>query len=357
MKKRLFYSISSLLLLICLQFAVTSCTSRANPSEIAIVRLYHSHDEDKLNRKWQIVKRVLSDNKATVEYIPADQDLPDWSDLLTIQYAGEITSNNSSIDALIDRSREEVIHHPQGREINWNVLSKTKSDAIYEWTLDTPSKNIRSQHEISRIILTKNGMHRISFTKKNETMNDDEKRMWMHILENTPLVKWEDAVSDAEGFSFIDRTKLIVDGSSFPKWERGKSVTSPGVFLEMWYPSMHRYGIETEYLEVYSTASMSQSVPFYRWVEKEKNNIEKSEKGKSCFIVHKETPKEIIYIIAKDSRKDQIIGMCRFFRKGTTFYGMHYRCSAFSSKKVERLRELIQSVEDVKVERVVDIYE
>lgn len=149
------------------------------PKEVVVLKL------PKNELKWKETLRVISPEYCTVERIPAAQEDKKWSELIGIQVFREagVNKRTVSIDRIADAFKQETINRYPGNKVTWTQLRKTKSDLIYEWILHSQFKNTPPQHEIARLFLTDEGIHRIGFTRQHREMSEAERSKWIEIIE------------------------------------------------------------------------------------------------------------------------------------------------------------------------------
>lgn len=172
--------------------------TKTNPSESVVFKL---PDGNKAN--WKEILRQVNGKEGLVESIPNDQTEQNWTDLIAIQYIGNVTKKNvPSLDVWINGMRSSFILAHPGKKVTWKVIEKHNSDFIYEWALHEAYGSVAPQHEVARLFITESGTYRAGFTRKNSEMSPEEKEKLIKLLkENTAIVSYSAAGRDAEAFS------------------------------------------------------------------------------------------------------------------------------------------------------------
>lgn len=160
---------------------------------------------------WKQANAYASpEGNSTVEWIPRHETLNNRTQLLTFQFFAnhQDESAGSVVKELLFSPkpfarRNQNHHESAGSYINmlyaqmranypdmiWNTISLSENDVVYEWVLPMgiPSKNIPPQHEISRILTTQKGMHRIAYERKTARLNGNERALWINRISNAPI--------------------------------------------------------------------------------------------------------------------------------------------------------------------------
>lgn len=167
---------------------------KSQPLETIVIQL-PSEDQ----REWKELSRMVTQPECMVEYIPSDQKVGQWSELIALQYFSKSRLSRretSSIDEVVALIKDSTFKAYPGKKVTWTIIERNATDIIYEWILHTPYKKIPPQHELVRIFMRDEGIHRIGFTRQHDPMSPDERDKWIDILKNNISLQSLDKVSE-----------------------------------------------------------------------------------------------------------------------------------------------------------------
>jgi hypothetical protein len=119
-----------------------------------------------------------------VELVPVAESIDDWRHLGTIQFfEGEHRSPEAMMTALESRMRSRC---PDTTE--WRVISAEPHSIVYEWRIHSCAGQ-DDQSEISRILEGNDGLHRIAYTEKGDSMDPTNRAFWMAALQKAYVAK------------------------------------------------------------------------------------------------------------------------------------------------------------------------
>lgn len=125
--------------------------------------------EDELN-KWKIEHQTTTeDGISSTRYIPSSENTANWSKLLNIKFHDRNTLHAST--AMEAMQREQT----SSPRVLCNVLNQNINDLTYERAFPT------GEHELVRMIMTKKGLHRISYVKRGP-FDQEERNYWVERL-------------------------------------------------------------------------------------------------------------------------------------------------------------------------------
>jgi len=201
-------------------FAIASLEASQKPlfSDTAALRTVD------LSGDWKEIGRSQQNDIGIVEYVPIDQSPANWTDLICFQRINKTSSNKGttqSIDHFLKAMQASTLSAFPGRKATFNVIEKSKSEAIYEWSLQEPYKNVQPQHEVVRVFLSKNAIHRVGYTKKNQMMSSQEHDLWLGTLKSSAIViPTEIALKQPKDLmSCVSRLEEGYDLGLFGDWE------------------------------------------------------------------------------------------------------------------------------------------
>lgn len=181
------------------------------PKETVILHL-----PDRSESNWKEITRYVSAKEGVIEFIPLDQTIQNWSELIAVQFMSSANWDKSAckLEKVLEHIRKEVLSSYPKDTVTWQIIERSEEGITYEWVMHKPYKNISIEHEISRAFLTPSGFHRVGFIRKNASMSSEERAKWIQLLrENSSVVSFHDERC-IEGFSMVEKLQdsISVDG-------------------------------------------------------------------------------------------------------------------------------------------------
>jgi hypothetical protein len=119
-----------------------------------------------------------------VELIPVSESIDKWQHLATIQFLeGEHRTPKLLMEAL-----EASMKTRCPTSTDWRVISEEPHSVTYEWRIHSCTGQ-ENQTEISRILQGYDGLHRIAYTEKGDTMSPENREFWMKVLGKAYVAK------------------------------------------------------------------------------------------------------------------------------------------------------------------------
>lgn len=349
MRKR----IAVLLVSICILFTegIIFASEGGNPlpPEVIVLNLPNSHTN------WKEISRYVTEKEGLVEYIPLDQQKANWSELICFQYLDKSSMKPKVRDSIVDileLLQENKLNSYPGNKVTWRIIEKNKADAIYEWILHKPYKNIAPEHEIARAFLTDTGLNRIGFSRKNREMSSDEREQCIKLLKDSvSLVSIKEGHRSVQGLSMVDRLKDSLHlGEAFGRW---KVLTTygfeNGYTMVIHVPPSFNGGYVAECLEVTTMPNIYEASTMDRLFEIEKESIQKKSTQKIKFRLLKQADKEVIYSFAYPQDNLQVTGVARSFLSAQGYYSISYKRGLASELKPEEVQIWKAKLEAIKI--------
>lgn len=133
---------------------------------------------DEETKKWAPADtQVLDDGSFVLEWVPANEGVENWSQLLQIQFFPEANKTKASdfVSKFLAALKDKF---PKNQS---KIISQNDDAAIFEWSI--PEENGEpAQYEIAKVITRDNGIFRVAFTKKTNNISDDQKKEWLKFL-------------------------------------------------------------------------------------------------------------------------------------------------------------------------------
>lgn len=183
-------------------------------NEFALLNLPHNSSTE-----WKEIVRNTELTKGMIEWIPCNQKKDNFSDIIAIQYYEKsiLDENMRNLDKAIEKIRKTALSVFPHNSVTFNVLEKNQNDVLYE-VLHQEYKDSPKEHEISRILLTKRGFHRVGISKKYSEMDSTKREECIKALKEVSIVTAKEAAK-SDGFSLVDKIKDSLDiGQKFNDW-------------------------------------------------------------------------------------------------------------------------------------------
>jgi hypothetical protein len=119
-----------------------------------------------------------------VELVPVSESINKWQQLGTIQFLeGEHRTPQSLMEAL-----ETTMKTRCPGATDWRMVSAEPHSVTYEWRIQSCTGQ-DNQAEIARILQGNDGLHRIAYTEKGDTMKPENRELWMKVLNKAYVAK------------------------------------------------------------------------------------------------------------------------------------------------------------------------
>lgn len=304
---------------------------------------------------WKEIARCVTEKEGIIECIPSNQQIANWSELICIQYFDTSCMKRKAINSIedaIELLRATTLASYPGNKVTWRQIEKNKSDAIYEWILHKPFKNIPPQHEVARIFLTNTGLHRIGFTRKNKEMSSEERDRYIKSLcASVSVVSIEEAKHSTQALSILDRVKDSVNlGKAFENWKEVDTYTfMNGHTMVIRVPSDFKGGYIDECLEVTTKPNLYETT-IDQLFEIEKENFQKKSANPIKFSIHKRLPNEIIYSFTHPHDHLQVTAVVRTFLADNGYYSIRYKRGLPKKLRPEEVQLWKEKLEAIKIQ-------
>ena len=143
---------------------------------------------------FQTRPKLVGDASYIREIIPKDDNINNWSKLVTIQYMHGMKSNvppKEFVAALINDIKKAC------PDTELNIIESSSRSILYEWhtkSCNSPAgisdPNIyTAQHEVARVIFGNEGIHKVSYNEKTNNLNSNTRKEWISKLKEATLEK------------------------------------------------------------------------------------------------------------------------------------------------------------------------
>jgi len=142
---------------------------------------------------FQTRPKSFGDASYIRELIPKDDNIKNWSKLVTIQYihGKSNVAPKEFVTALINNIKKSC------SDAEWSIIESSTRSIIYEWSTKeckpptkSSSPNIFTpQHEVARIIFGNEGIHKASYNEKTKNLNPDIRDRWISVIRKSSVKK------------------------------------------------------------------------------------------------------------------------------------------------------------------------
>lgn len=141
--------------------------------------------------KWKKMSRIMEKDSWIVERIPVHQHSANWIDAIAIHITNVngVNIRTISIERVAETIKKDLEDQHSGLPITWEQNRISDSELMYESYIPSGAPGIASMHEIVRVFLTNDGIHRIGIRHRYERMSNQERIQWTAILQNKVSIK------------------------------------------------------------------------------------------------------------------------------------------------------------------------
>lgn len=303
---------------------------------------------------WKEINRFLTEKEGMIEYIPSDQRIANWSDLISIQYFDKSSlqkkAGNSIKDA-VEFIKESILSSYPEDIVTWRFIQNNTSDIIYEWILHKPFKGVPAQHEVAHAFLTDTGLHRIGFTKKNKEMTFEERAQSIKSLRDfVSVVTIEEAKDAINGLSLVDRVKDSLNlGKTFENWKKVNTyLFERGYNVVLRVPENFKGEYIDECLEI-TTMPNIYELKIDQVFQAEKMGVQQKSSNPIQFSILKKSATELIYNFTHPQDHLQVTGVVRILLSDQGYYSMSYKRGLATELTPQEIQLWKSRLEDIKI--------
>lgn len=132
--------------------------------------------EDKFVWKRAHQSSLPDKSFAVCEYIPEDQILKEWQEMVSITFSSD---TEHTIPELLAITKAQVFGAHRHSHVTWTIHKATENDAIYEWSIPKGHYRMAPQVHLVRLIKSENGAHSLVYSKKSPQIDDEARQDWM----------------------------------------------------------------------------------------------------------------------------------------------------------------------------------
>ncbi|KTC78241.1 hypothetical protein [Legionella brunensis] len=132
------------------------------------------------DRAWRAAWGQKTDNIVTVEYVPGNDDIDNWRELITSQFAPGIQDKLTPLqfsEGIIDSLKKS------GFKPEVSYFEKSPSRVIFEFRITEPKNMV--QDELQMITKGKDGLYILHYVIKEADMGNACRNKWLQNLRNS----------------------------------------------------------------------------------------------------------------------------------------------------------------------------
>jgi len=161
---------------LCVAFTITGCVSAPIESIVSGEKM----------EGWKVgSQHDFGRGRGSIrEFLPADESINQWRHLATIQFLeGARNSPRAAMDDL-----ERTMNARCPGKTDWSIVSDDPHSVVYEWRIHgCPGQD--NQSEIARMMQGNDGLHRIAYSEKGDSMDPANRALWLHTLQTAYVAK------------------------------------------------------------------------------------------------------------------------------------------------------------------------
>lgn len=138
-----------------------------------------------MKQNWKKAHEQRIKDESIVEWIPADQTLNDFTEMVsftTFDLSKQKNRPKSARD-FQEYLRKATISAYPGSKVKWNNIKQSLNDVTYEWQLLNKYKDVVPQHEITRMTLDGMKLNQVTYIKKVPEIDAKTREEWIHNLQ------------------------------------------------------------------------------------------------------------------------------------------------------------------------------
>ena len=130
---------------------------------------------------WSIGYAASNETQgAATEYVLPGETVHAWTELVTIERLPP-AQRHVDVNELIETLRGQLALGSAG--FSFHVLERHGQDVLYEWRHDgCPRQGQGAQHEISRFVKGKSGIHRVAYVTRVNPLPPQTREQWVKLI-------------------------------------------------------------------------------------------------------------------------------------------------------------------------------
>lgn len=136
-------------------------------------------------REWELGYKTKNDTQGIAEFFLKGENVRNWTEVVTAQTFFDLQKKVTAKDFAEAMLKDIKSICP---DVKCNIIKNRTGDMLIEWEI----KNFPGQpdqHEISRIILGKEGIHMVYYLTKKLPLSSEKRNEWIKLLSLATLTK------------------------------------------------------------------------------------------------------------------------------------------------------------------------
>ncbi len=130
--------------------------------------------------KWQLDSVSKTETQQVLEYVPFDQTVENWTELVTTLY----NTAQGDIADYLNIVRNQVMKSYRSPE--FSILDQTVNDGLYEWS-HQGNANSGPEYYLTRVLKTKKGFYTVTYATKTTPVAPEIRAGWLKILKDASV--------------------------------------------------------------------------------------------------------------------------------------------------------------------------
>lgn len=137
------------------------------------------------DREWEIGYKAKDDTQGIAEFVLKGETIQNWTELVTAQTFFGLQKKAAAKDLAQAVIKDIKSICP---DAICNIIKNGSKDLLFEWEIkNCPGQE--DQHEISRVISGKEGIHLVHYVTKKLPLSPEKRNEWIKLLSLAALTK------------------------------------------------------------------------------------------------------------------------------------------------------------------------
>lgn len=133
-------------------------------------------------RPWRLAWGKQDDQLTMLEYVPSDEDINAWNELITSQF---IPNPPQQLSLMQDANLLIANLKQAGFNPKITIFENTKDRFIFEFQINSPKNQV--QDELQAILRDQKGIYILHYVIKQSDMGEKNRNFWLKNLKNSSI--------------------------------------------------------------------------------------------------------------------------------------------------------------------------
>ncbi|KTD21245.1 hypothetical protein [Legionella londiniensis] len=133
-------------------------------------------------RVWKAAWGKKSEQFTTIEYVPENENIHNWHELITSQFIPGIQDQITPIQ-FVESEIEQL--KASGLTLKTAIIKQSPDEVIFEFRVTAPQNLI--QHELQKVSKGKDGLYILHYVIKEKNMGKDKRNKWIKNLKESSI--------------------------------------------------------------------------------------------------------------------------------------------------------------------------